>query len=146
MPFHVLISSDTEVSVMTMLVFLTLQIPISSLTPAPPIRGPNDNVMETHRSVVLPVALGAADNFQAFLVNFFIVDPMLNYWLPRRRWSPPLRCLVGLRQSMHVQLSVERLCVFTAMSAAVAWSILRRASSPLAKRDGDGDHGLDLMR
>jgi hypothetical protein len=76
-PFHVLIHSDAEVSLMSLHVFLTLQIPISSLTSAPPIQGPNNNVMETHGSVMLPVALGAVDNFQTFLVNFFIVDPML---------------------------------------------------------------------
>jgi hypothetical protein len=35
--------------------------------------------METHGSIALPVALGAADDFQIFLVNFFIVDLMLPY-------------------------------------------------------------------
>jgi hypothetical protein len=35
--------------------------------------------METHESVVLPIALEAANNFQTFLVNFFIVDSMLPY-------------------------------------------------------------------
>jgi hypothetical protein len=35
--------------------------------------------METHGSIMLPVALGTADDFQTFLVNFFIVDPMLPY-------------------------------------------------------------------
>jgi hypothetical protein len=35
--------------------------------------------METHESVVLPIALGATDDFQIFLVNFFIVEPMLPY-------------------------------------------------------------------
>jgi hypothetical protein len=33
--------------------------------------------MESHGSVVLPIALGADDNFQTFLINFFIVNPML---------------------------------------------------------------------
>jgi hypothetical protein len=79
MSFHVLITNDTEVSMMSLLVFLTLQIPISSLTLAPPIWGPNGEVMETHRNIVLTVALGADDDFQSFLANFFIVDPMLPY-------------------------------------------------------------------
>jgi hypothetical protein len=35
--------------------------------------------METQESVMLPIALGVADNFQTFLVNFFIVDLMLPY-------------------------------------------------------------------
>jgi hypothetical protein len=35
--------------------------------------------METHGSIVLPISLGAADNFHTFLVNFFIVDTMLPY-------------------------------------------------------------------
>jgi hypothetical protein len=35
--------------------------------------------METHGSIMLPIALGIADDFQTFLVNFFIVDPMLPY-------------------------------------------------------------------
>jgi hypothetical protein len=56
-----------------------MQIPVSSLTLAPPIQGPSGNVMETHRSAMLPIALGATDDFQTFLVNFFIVDPMLPY-------------------------------------------------------------------
>jgi hypothetical protein len=62
-PFRVLISSDTKVSLMSLHVFLTLQIPISSLTPMPPFRGPSGDVMETHGSVMLPVALGATDDF-----------------------------------------------------------------------------------
>jgi hypothetical protein len=35
--------------------------------------------METHGSVMLPVALGAADDLQTFLVNYFIVELMLPY-------------------------------------------------------------------
>jgi hypothetical protein len=35
--------------------------------------------METHKIVMLPIALGEADNFLTFLVYFFIVDPMLSY-------------------------------------------------------------------
>jgi hypothetical protein len=35
--------------------------------------------MGTHESVLLPVALGAAEDFHTFLVNFFTVDPMLPY-------------------------------------------------------------------
>jgi hypothetical protein len=75
MPCHVLISRDADVSLVSLHVFMTLQIPASSLTLAPPIRGPNGDVMETHGSIILFVALGVADNFQTFLINFFIVDP-----------------------------------------------------------------------
>jgi hypothetical protein len=79
MPFHVLISSDDVASLMSLQVFLTLHIPISSLTPTPLVRGPSGNVMETHRSIILPVSLGAIEDFQTFLVNFYIVGLMLPY-------------------------------------------------------------------
>jgi hypothetical protein len=78
-PFRVLNNKDVEVSLMSLQVFLTLQVLISGSTPTPPVRGPSGDVMETHRSVVLHIALGATDNFQTFLVNFFIVNPMLPY-------------------------------------------------------------------
>jgi hypothetical protein len=35
--------------------------------------------METNGSIVLPIALGATEDFQTFLVNFLIVDPILPY-------------------------------------------------------------------
>jgi hypothetical protein len=57
MPFHVLISSDVEVSLMSLQISLTLQVPISSLTPTSPVRGPSSDIVETHRSIVLLVAL-----------------------------------------------------------------------------------------
>jgi hypothetical protein len=57
-PFSVLFSRDIKVSLMSLQVLLTLQIPISS-----------GDIMETHRSVMLPIALGAANDFQAFLAN-----------------------------------------------------------------------------
>jgi hypothetical protein len=79
MPFLILNSSDIKVNLMSLHVFLTLQIPISNLTLVPPVRGPNDNVMETHGSVIFPIALGTADDFQIFLINFFIVSTMLPY-------------------------------------------------------------------
>jgi hypothetical protein len=79
MPFHVLISSDIEVSLMSMHVFLTMQIPTSSLILTSPVRGPSGDVVETHGSIVLPVALRVTHDFQNFLVNFFIVGLMLPY-------------------------------------------------------------------
>jgi hypothetical protein len=79
MPFHMFISRDAKVSLMSLQVFSTLKIPILSLTLASPIRGPNGDLMKTHGSIVLPIVLGAADDFQTFLVNFFIVDPMFPY-------------------------------------------------------------------
>jgi hypothetical protein len=66
-------------SLMSLYVFLTLQISISSLTLASHVLGTNDDIMETHGSIVLPVALVATDDFQPFLVNFLIVGPMLPY-------------------------------------------------------------------
>jgi hypothetical protein len=65
MPFRILISNDAKVSIMSLQVFLTLQIPISSLTPTSPVRGPNNDVMETHGSIILTIALGAIDDFEA---------------------------------------------------------------------------------
>jgi hypothetical protein len=73
MPFQVLIS------LMSFQVFSTLQIPISILIPASPVRGLGGNKVETHSSIILPVAFGATEGFQTFLVNFFIVDLMLPY-------------------------------------------------------------------
>jgi hypothetical protein len=35
--------------------------------------------METHETIMPPVALGATDDFKTFLVNFLIVGPMLPY-------------------------------------------------------------------
>jgi hypothetical protein len=63
MPFHMLFSRDAEVSLMSLQVFSTLQITISGLTSAPPVPGPSGDIMGTHESVVLPVALGATDDF-----------------------------------------------------------------------------------
>jgi hypothetical protein len=77
MPFHVLINNNVEVSFMSPQVFLTLKIPVSSLSPMPPVRGFSDDVMEIHRSVGLSVALWATNDFQTFLVNLFIVDSMM---------------------------------------------------------------------
>jgi hypothetical protein len=47
--------------------------------------------MEIYRRVVLPVALGTADNFQTFLDNFFTINLMLPYeailtWRGARPW------------------------------------------------------------
>jgi hypothetical protein len=67
MPFRVLISSDAKLSMMSLQVFSSLQIPISSLTPASPIRGTSGDVVETHGSIVLPAALGATEGFQTFI-------------------------------------------------------------------------------
>jgi hypothetical protein len=78
-PFHVLLSRDVEVSLMSLQVFLTLQIPILELVSALTVRGPHDDDMENHRSIVLLVALKADEDFQTFLVNFFLVDPMFPY-------------------------------------------------------------------
>jgi hypothetical protein len=67
--FQLLINSNNKASLMSLHVFLTLQIPITSLTPAPVIRGPNDDVMETHESVVLPLLLGQLMTFRLSLSN-----------------------------------------------------------------------------
>jgi hypothetical protein len=45
MPFRVLFSRDVEVRLMSLHVFLTLQVPISSLNPVPPVRGPSGNIL-----------------------------------------------------------------------------------------------------
>jgi hypothetical protein len=66
--FQLLINNN-KASLMSLHVFLTLQIPITSLTPAPVIRGPNDDVMETHESVVLPLLLGQLMTFRLSLSN-----------------------------------------------------------------------------
>jgi hypothetical protein len=58
MPFRMLFNRDMEVNLMSLQVFLTLQIPITGLTLASLVRGPSGAVMETHGSVVLPIALG----------------------------------------------------------------------------------------
>jgi hypothetical protein len=62
MPFRVLFSRDAEVSLMSLHVFLTLQIPISGLNLTSPVRGLNIDVMETDKSIVFPIAPRAADN------------------------------------------------------------------------------------
>jgi hypothetical protein len=79
MPFRMLFSRDANAILMSLRVFLTLKIPISELVLALPVWGPSDDVMETHGSIVLPVALGADGDFQTFLINFLIDDPMLSY-------------------------------------------------------------------
>jgi hypothetical protein len=79
MPFCMLFGRDIEVSLIGLHDFLTLQISTSGLTLAPPVCGYNGDVMEIHGSIVLPIALGAANDFQTFLANFFIVDLMLPY-------------------------------------------------------------------
>jgi hypothetical protein len=56
MLFCILISSDAEVSLMSLYIFLTLHIPISSLTPVSPIQGLGGDVVETHGSIMLPFA------------------------------------------------------------------------------------------
>jgi hypothetical protein len=109
MPFHILINSDSEVILMSLHVFFTLQIPVSSLTPTSPIRGPSGDVMETHKNVVLPITLGATNDFKTFLVNFLIISPMLPYeailtWgSTKLRWhrhqSLPPQCPTGFCQS-----------------------------------------------
>jgi hypothetical protein len=76
MPFLVLNNSDAEVSLMSLQIFLTLKILISSLIPTSLVQGPSGDVMETHGNIMLPIALGATDDFQTFLVNFFIVGPI----------------------------------------------------------------------
>jgi hypothetical protein len=68
-----------DINPMSLQLFRTLQIPISGLTPTPPVQGPSSDIMETQGSAVVPVTLGVAKDFQTFLVNFFIVDPMLPY-------------------------------------------------------------------
>jgi hypothetical protein len=72
MRFHMLISSNAEAKLMSLHAFLTLQVPISSSTSTPPVRGPSSGIMETHGSVMLPIALEVADDFQTFLINFII--------------------------------------------------------------------------
>jgi hypothetical protein len=62
-------NNNNKASLMSLHVFLTLQIPITSLTLAPVIRGPNDDVMETHESVVLPLLLGQHMTFRLSLSN-----------------------------------------------------------------------------
>jgi hypothetical protein len=79
MSFCMLFSRDMDINLMSLQLFLTLQIPISGLTQTPPVQGPSSDIMETQGSVVVPVTLGVAKDFQTFLVNFFIVDPMLPY-------------------------------------------------------------------
>jgi hypothetical protein len=79
MTFHILISSDTKVILMSLHIFFTLQIPVSSLTLASIVQGPSSNIMKNHKNVVLPITHGATNNFQTFLVNFFIIGPMLPY-------------------------------------------------------------------
>jgi hypothetical protein len=54
--FVVVISSNAEVSLMSQHVFLTLKITISSLTLASHVQEPSGDVVETHGSVMLPVA------------------------------------------------------------------------------------------
>jgi hypothetical protein len=63
MPFHILINSDVEVSLMSLQVFSILQIPISSLTTVSPVRGPSDNIVETHRNIMLLVPLAITEDF-----------------------------------------------------------------------------------
>jgi hypothetical protein len=52
---------------------------MSSLTLASPVRGPSSDVMETHGSIVLLIALGAMEYFHTFLVIFFINGLMIPY-------------------------------------------------------------------
>jgi hypothetical protein len=79
MPIRILIYGDATVSLMSQRVFLTLQIPFSSLTPASPIRGPGDDIVETHDNIMLLVTFRVTRGFQTILVNFFIVGFMLPY-------------------------------------------------------------------
>jgi hypothetical protein len=58
MPFR----RDVEVSLMSLHVFLALQIPILGLNPTSPVQGLNIDVMETDKSIVFPVAPRVADN------------------------------------------------------------------------------------
>jgi hypothetical protein len=64
---------------MSVHIFLTLQISISSLTQASPDWGSGSDIVETHESIVLPISFGVTKGFRAILVNFFIVGLMLPY-------------------------------------------------------------------
>jgi hypothetical protein len=79
MPYHVLIDDGATVSVMSLHVFMTLQIPISRVTPMPSIRGLDGDVVEPHGSIVLRVSFGVTKGLQTTLVNFYIVGLMLPY-------------------------------------------------------------------
>jgi hypothetical protein len=63
MSICILISNDAEVSLMSLHVFLTLQIPISIPTPTFPVEGPGGDVVETHESIMLPFAFGITESF-----------------------------------------------------------------------------------
>jgi hypothetical protein len=79
MPFRVLICDDVVVSLMSIHVFLNLQILILSLTSASHVQGPGGDVVETHDNIVLPITFGVTEGFRTILINFFIVDLMLPY-------------------------------------------------------------------
>jgi hypothetical protein len=79
MPYHVLVYDGATISMMSLQVFMTLQIPMSSLTLAPYLQGLGINVGESYDSIVLPIFFGVIEGFQTTLVNFHIVGLMLPY-------------------------------------------------------------------
>jgi hypothetical protein len=62
MPYQALIDDGAAVSMMSLQVFSTLQISVSSLTQAPSFQGLNIDV-ESHGSIVLPVSFEVTEHF-----------------------------------------------------------------------------------
>jgi hypothetical protein len=79
MPYCIRICGDTAVSLMSLQVFSTLQISISSFTPALPIRGAGGHTVEPHGSIMPPVTFVNVGGPLTILVNFFVVGLMLRY-------------------------------------------------------------------
>jgi hypothetical protein len=130
--------------------------------------------METHESVVLPITLGAAGDFQTSLVNFLIVDPMLPYeailtgGAPGHSGAVTTMLITDSRASIGVccldvlldfvspwvrgsRQLVEMLSVPLVVGAATTQSTLECVViviwtvTPSTKHDGDGDHNPDFM-
>jgi hypothetical protein len=78
MPYQVIIGEGAAVSMMSLQVFPTLQIPVSSLIQAPSSQD-LDISMEPHGSIVLPISYGVIERFRTILVNFHLVGFMLPY-------------------------------------------------------------------